>query len=76
MPLPEPLPSAATSFHSGMMSRQKIAYPHLPKAPVVKMHKVVYPSLSTTGHKSPATKIPAGYTRPILTAPGRHHEDC
>lgn len=72
MPLPEPMPSANNAFHAGQMNKSHISYPHLPKSPVVKMHKVLYPSLSTTGVRSPATKIPMGYTRPILTAPGRH----
>jgi hypothetical protein len=75
MPLPEPLPPAANAFHAGMMSRVKLQYPHLPKSPVIKMHKVMYPSLSTTGQKSPSTKMPMGYTQPILTAPGRHRCD-
>lgn len=72
MPLPEPMPSAANVFHAGQMNRVTVAYPHLPKSPVVKARSVMYPSLSTTGVRSPATKIPMGYTRPIMTAPGRH----
>ena len=74
MPHPDVLPSAIKLFDAGEPSKDRIKYPHLPKAQQAKAHKVMYPSLSSTGQKAPATKIPMGYTRPILTKMGHHVE--
>lgn len=73
--MPEPLPSAATKFHAGMMARHHLKYPHLPKSPVVHFPAVPLPSLSRTGMKPPATKRPMGMTLPIMTRHGVHPAD-
>jgi hypothetical protein len=73
--MPEPLPSAATKFHAGMMARHHLKYPHLPKSPVVHFPAVHLPSLSRTGMKPPATKRPMGMTLPIMTRHGVHPAD-
>jgi len=36
---------------------------------------VHYPGLSKTGHMSPKTKRPMGYTMPIITKMGAHPTD-
>lgn len=73
--MPHPLPSATTKFKAGEMSKETIKYPHLPKSVPVKTLHVTYPSLSATGHKAPATKMPMGMTRPIMTKRGGHPLD-
>lgn len=72
---PTPLPSATPKFHAGSMDKQHIKYPHLPKSIPVHYPPFSYPSLSRTGMRSPATKIPAGYTLPIITKAGGHPID-
>jgi hypothetical protein len=69
---PDVLPSAIKLYDAGEPSKDRIKYPHLPKAQQPKAHRVIYPSLSKTGCKAPATKIPMGYTRPILTKMDHH----
>lgn len=73
--MPHPLPSATANFHAGQMSGEGVKYPHLPKSIPVKVGHVSYPSLSSTGMKVPATKIPMGMTLPIMTKRGGHPLD-
>jgi len=72
--MPKPLPSAVSGFRAGAMAKDTVKYPHLPKSVAVKAVHTTYPSLASSG-KAPATKIPAGMTRPILTKMGGHPED-
>ena len=74
--MPHPLPNATGhKFRAGEMARDSIQYPHLPKSIPEKAPHVRYPSLSKTGHKAPATKLPMGYTCPIMTKHGGHPLD-
>ena len=73
--MPRPLPSATTSFKAGEMDKTHIKYPHLPRSIPVKAEHTTYPSLSSTGIRSPATKLPMGMTMPIMTKMGGHPED-
>jgi hypothetical protein len=66
--MPHPLPVA--KFDAGEMNRSHVKYPHLPKSIPVKHQATVYPSLASTGHKAPATKLPMGMTVPIMTKRG------
>jgi hypothetical protein len=73
--MPHPLPSAAKAFHAGRMAKDNVKYPHLPKAPSVHLPAVPLPSLTRTGKRSPATKLPMGMTLPIMTRHGQHPLD-
>lgn len=73
-----PLPNATaegTKFHAGEMRKSEVSYPHLPRSVPVKHVQPSYPSLSSTGHKAPATKMPMGMTVPIMTKRGGHPLD-
>jgi hypothetical protein len=72
---PEPLPSAVNKFRAGTMDMGQMKYPHLPKAPSVHLPAVPLPSLTRTGKRSPATKLPMGMTLPIMTRHGQHPLD-
>lgn len=73
--MPHPLPSATTKFKAGEQAGGGMQYPHLPRSIPVKVGQVSYPSLSSTGSKAPATKLPMGMTVPILTKRGGHPLD-
>jgi len=73
--MPHPLPSATTRFEAGEMNRTHVKYPHLPKSVPVKHQHTTYPSLSSTGQRAPATKLPMGMTVPIMTKRGGHPLD-
>ena len=73
--MPVPLPSAVKAFHAGRMMRDHVKYPHLPKAPSVRLPAVPLPALSRTGKGCPATKLPMGMTLPIMTRRGAHPLD-
>ena len=73
-----PLPNATaegSKFHAGEMRKSRVSYPHLAKILPIKQVQPVYPSLSSTGVRAPATKLPMGMTVPILTKPGGHPLD-
>jgi hypothetical protein len=69
--MPTPLPSAVKNFKAGEMNHSRVTYPKLPRSPVVRVRGITYPPLVRVGHP-PATKIPAGYTMPIMTKHGAH----
>lgn len=71
--LPHSLPTA--TFRAGEMSHSRVKYPHLPGTPMPHDPAVHYPGLSKTGHMSPKTKRPMGYTMPIITKMGAHPTD-
>ena len=72
--MPKPLPSATARFEAGEMATDRVKYPHLPRSIPVHARGVHYPSLVRSG-KPPATKLPMGYTMPIMTKPGGHPAD-
>lgn len=71
----QPMPSAIHGFRSGEMAKVHIGYPHLPRVAMERVPTVRYPSLSSTGHKAPKTKMPMGYTMPIMTRMHAHPLD-
>lgn len=71
--LPHSLPVA--SFRAGERSARRMSYPHLKAVPMHHLPAVHYPGLSKTGHMSPKTKRPMGYTMPIITKMGAHPTD-
>jgi hypothetical protein len=64
-----PLASAVSHFESGGMSKGMMKYPKLRRVIDPAPPKLSLPSLSTTGQKVPATKLPMGYTMPIMCKP-------
>jgi hypothetical protein len=64
-----PLASAVSHFEAGGMSKGHMKYPKLARVVEPAPPKLKLPSLSSTGHKAPATKLPMGYTMPIMCKP-------
>lgn len=73
--MPGPAPSAIRGFRAGKMYLGHVKYPHLPKAIPIHDRHVSFPRLMSTGHPAPKTKLPMGYTRPIMTKMGGHPMD-
>jgi hypothetical protein len=73
--MPRPLPSAVSRFDAGKEAKDTVKYPHLPRSPPVKALHTTYPSLAKTGRPAPKTKLPMGYTCPIMTNAGAHPAD-
>jgi hypothetical protein len=74
-PISAPLPSAVKKFHAGKMAIDHVKYPHLRAIHTPHLPAVSFPSLSRTGTRVPATKLPMGMTLPIMTRHGVHPLD-
>ena len=71
-----PLASAVSHFEAGGMTKGHMKYPKLRRVIDPAPPRLRIPSLASTGHKAPATKLPMGYTMPIMTKPHGHPLDA